>query len=76
MHATDSEMVSDKQVDAAADLVKLPLSSADQIKVAELLGQWIPAALELSERMSVRGSDEIAPITAFNTPHSPSSTTL
>lgn len=73
MDATNNDMVSGSQVEAAAGLVGLPLSPADRTAVAELLSQWIPAALELSARMSTRENDDLIPITTFTIPHSPSS---
>ena len=51
MAPTDNGVVSDNQVEAAADLVGLPLSPADRTAVAGLLSQWIPAALELSPEL-------------------------
>lgn len=76
MDATDHGLVSDRQVDAATELVNLPLTPVDRTAVAELLSQWMPAALELSARMSTQENDALTPITTFSIPHSPDSTSL
>jgi hypothetical protein len=58
-------VVTAEQIEASSRLVDLPLSAGDLDKIAELLSQWIPAAIALSTRMQAPELDNTIPITVF-----------
>jgi hypothetical protein len=57
--------VTPEQVQVAAQFAALPLTAQEVDAVAELLGQWLPAAIALSARMQAADFDALTPITAF-----------
>lgn len=67
-------VVTAQQVEASSRLVNLPLSAENSAKIAELLSQWIPAAIALSTRMQAPELDNTIPITVFGMPGGSSAT--
>jgi hypothetical protein len=63
--AHSAAAVTTEHVSAAARLAALPLTAQESRDVADLLGQWIPAAVALSTRMQAPDLDGLTPITAF-----------
>ncbi|MGO4236929.1 hypothetical protein [Pseudarthrobacter sp. YAF2] len=61
-------VVTAEQIEASSRLVDLPLSAEDSARIAELLSQWIPAAIALSTRMQAPELDNTIPITVFGMP--------
>lgn len=63
-----SERVTAEQVRALATAAALPLGEERLNPAAELLSAWLPAANELSRKMSAADYDELMPITVFTHP--------
>lgn len=66
-----TEPVSQDDVRSLAAVADLPLGEDRLGVVADLLGSWLPAANELSRKMSAPEYLETMPITVLVHPHSP-----
>jgi hypothetical protein len=66
-----TEPVSEDDVRSLAATADLPLSEDRLGAVAELLGSWLPAANELSRKMSAPAYLETMPITVLVHPNPP-----
>ncbi|WP_426241616.1 hypothetical protein [Nocardioides sp. LHG3406-4] len=64
-----TDAISHDQVRALADAADLPLGDDRLAPMAELLSAWLPAANELSRKMSQPEHDRLMPITVFTQPH-------
>lgn len=63
------ESISPDEVRTLAATADLPLEETRLASVAELLSAWLPAANELSRKMSAEEYLELTPITVLVHPH-------
>lgn len=64
-----SEPVTLEQVKALASFAELPLDEDRLEHVAGILRQWLPAANQLSQKMSAEEYIELMPVTVVTQPH-------
>lgn len=64
-----SDPVTAEHVKTLASFAELPLDDSRREAVAGILREWLPAANQLSQKMSSQDHIELMPITVVTQPH-------